>query len=426
MGDFQSLPKALFVQMGSFGTSRAMDNIKKIVLVWIHELTKPTMPTVKQFKLSSLKPYAKNTKVHSTKQIKQVADSIAAFGFNQPIVVDEKGVIIVGHGRFEAAKLLGLETVPVLQVDLSKAKADAYRLADNKLNESDWDMELVIEELKLLEPDMAELTGFDMDLLVDDDEKDDVVPELPEEPKSKLGEIYQLGEHRLMCGDSTKLEDVERLMDGQKADVVVTDPPYNTGMQGKEGGEKARLSHMFNDKIENWHEFLADVFANYFALTKGECAFYVFIDWRKVGDVRGAMEKLMDVKNVIVWDKKVHGLGSDYKSTYELCIVGKKGKPEIKNRFGLDYQDIWRLQREMGRNKDHATAKPVELCEKPIKHASKEDDIVLDLFGGSGSTLIAAEKLRRRCYMMELDPKYVDVIIKRWEEYTEEKAVKLN
>jgi DNA modification methylase len=221
------------------------------------------------------------------------------------------------------------------------------------------------------------------------------------------------------------MEDVERLMDGKKADCVVTDPPYNTGMEGKPSDEKAWLSHMFNDSIENWPEFLTDVFGNYYAVTKGDCAFYVFIDWRRVNDIRSEMEKHMDVKNVIVWDKKVHGLGSDYKSTYELCIVGKKGKPEINNRFGLDYQDIWRLQREMGRNKDHATAKPVELLVKPISHASKSDDIVLDLFLGSGSTLIAAEKTGRICYGMELDPKYVDVILKRWEDYTGKTAQKL-
>ena len=133
----------------------------------------------------------------------------------------------------------------------------------------------------------------------------------------------------------------------------------------------------------------------------------------------------MPVKNVIVWDKKVHGLGSDYKFTYEMIVVGKKGKPEIHNRFGLDYQDIWRLQREMGRNTDHSTAKPIELLEKPIKHASKEDDIVLDLFLGSGSTLIACEKTNRICYGMEIDPKYTDVIIKRYEDYTGNKAIKL-
>lgn len=196
----------------------------------------------------------------------------------------------------------------------------------------------------------------------------------------------------------------------------------------KKKAGSTRLSHMFQDSFtpEQYSQLLDDVFTNYLTVTKGECAYYVFIDWRKMGDIKAKLEKLMDVKNVLVWDKQVHGLGSDYKFTYEMCVVGKKGKPEINNRYGLDYQDIWRVQRQMGRNEDHATAKPVELLEKPIKHASKQDDIVLDLFGGSGSTLIACEKTKRTCYMMELDPKYCDVIIKRYEDYAGQRAIKLN
>lgn len=375
--------------------------------------------------INLLKPYEKNAKKHPKKQIEQVAASIKEFGFNQPIVVDKNNVVIVGHGRLEAAKLLGLTDVPVTVVDLTEEQAKSYRLADNKLNESEWDMGLVIEELKELSDPMLELSGFDKDLILEPDAKDDEVPEnVP--TRAKLGDIWQLGKHRVMCGDSISLEAVEALMDGSKADLVVTDPPYNTGMDGEGKAEKAWLSHMFNDKIENWEVFLNDIFANYYAVTKGQCAFYVFIDWRKVQDIRLAMEKLMDVKNVIVWDKKVHGLGSDYKFTYELCVVGKRGKPEISNRYGTDYQDIWRVQRQIGRNESHATAKPVELLEKPIIHASKQDDIVLDLFLGSGSTLIAAEKTGRICYGMELDPKYADVIIERYEQYTGNKAVKIS
>ncbi len=376
--------------------------------------------------ISIIKPYEKNAKKHPKKQVEQVAKSIKEFGFNQPLVLDKNNVVIVGHGRLEAAKLLGLKDVPVITVDLTEEQAKAYRLADNKLNESDWEMGLVIDELKGLSPEMLDLTGFEKDLIIEADEKDDEVPEVPVEPKSKLGDLYELGNHRILCGDSTKVDAVEILMNKRLADLVVTDPPYNTGMEGKPNDEKARLSHMFNDKIENWEQFLSDIFTNYVLYTKGDCAFYSFIDWRRVNDIRSEMEKHMDVKNVIVWDKKVHGLGSDYKSTYELCIVGKKGKPEINNRYGLDYQDIWRLQREMGRNKDHATAKPVELCEKPIKHASKADDIVMDLFLGSGSTLIASEKTGRICYGMELDPKYVDVIVQRYVDYTGKEEVKLN
>jgi len=375
-----------------------------------------------------IKPYEKNAKKHPKKQIEQVANSIKEFGMNQPIVVDKQGVIIVGHGRYEALKLLGIEVKPeyIKVVDLTEQQAKAYRLADNKLNESDWEMELVIQELKELEPAMLDLTGFDKDLIIEADEKDDEVPETPEEPRSKLGDLYELGGHRVLCGDSLKMDDVVKLMEGCLADVVVTDPPYNTGMDGEGKDEKARLSHMFNDKIENWEQFIKDFLASYMAFTKGECAFYCFIDWRRVNDIRSEMEKLMDVKNVIVWDKKVHGLGSDYKSTYELCIVGKKGKPEISNRFGLDYQDIWRLQREMGRNKDHATAKPIELLEKPIKHASKTDDIVMDLFLGSGSTIIASEKLQRKCFGMDLMPQYVDVCVQRYVDYTGNENIKLN
>jgi DNA modification methylase len=380
---------------------------------------------IKNIPIGKIKPFEKNAKKHDKKQIDQVARSIERFGWAQPLVVDKANTLIIGHCRLLAAQQLGLKEVPVLTLEaLSEKEVAALRLADNKLNESDWDMALVLPELKDLTPDLMALTGFNADLLIEPDEKDDVVPE-DAPPVCKLGDVWQLGEHRVKCGDATVITDVESLMNGEKADCVVTDPPYNTGMKPKPEDAKARLSHMFNDVIENWPEFLKDVFSNYLIATKGECVFYVFIDWRRVGDIRNEMEKSMDVKNVIVWDKKVHGLGSDYKSTYELCVVGKKGKPEIKNRFGLDYQDIWRLQREMGRNEFHATVKPVELLEKPIKHASKEDDIVLDFFGGSGSTLIACEKMNRRCFMMEKMPKYVDVIIKRWEDFSGKKAVKL-
>lgn len=390
-----------------------------------------------------IKLYEKNAKKHPEKQLKQLAKIVKEVGWRQNVEVNQKGVIIAGHGRYLAwekykdeYKLPDIwitdDTGATIQGEhatkpLTEEQEKMWRIADNTVNAmSDMDLNLAMEDLKEMSDEMLNLTGYSKDLLVEEDQKDDEVPETPEEPKSKLGDLYEFGGHRVLCGDSTKIDDVEKLMDGQKADLVVTDPPYNTGMQGKPGDEKARLSHMFNDKIENWEQFIKDFLANYYANTKGECAYYVFIDWRKVNDIRAGMEELMDVKNVIVWDKKVHSLGSDYKSTYELCIVGKKGNPEISNRFGLDYQDIWRLQREMGRNKDHATAKPVELLEKPIKHASKEDDIVLDLFLGSGSTLIASQKTGRICYGMELDVKYCDVIVQRYVDYTGNATIKKN
>ena len=161
-------------------------------------------------KIENIKPYEKNAKKHPKKQVEQIAKSIKEFGFNQPIVIDKKGVIIVGHGRYEAAKLLGLSDVPVIEVELTEEQAKAYRLADNKLNESEWEMDLVIEELKGLSEEMLDLTGFDKDLIIEPDDKDDEVPEVPEEPKSKLGDLYELGNHRVLCGDATKKEDVER------------------------------------------------------------------------------------------------------------------------------------------------------------------------------------------------------------------------
>ncbi len=368
--------------------------------------------------IEEIKPYEKNAKLHSEKQVKKVADSINKFGWTQPIVVDMKGVIIAGHCRYIAAQLLGLEKVPVFEMDLDEEKAKTLRLLDNKLNESPFDMDIVIGELKSISLEMVNLTGFDQDLIIENKADDDNVPSVPKIPKSRVGDIYQLGSHRILCGDSTKIGDVEKLMDGKKCDVVVTDPPYNTGMDGENKDAKARLSHMFNDNIENWQQFLETIFSNYCQVSKEDCAFYVFIDWRSVQDIRKTLESLMDVKNVIVWDKQVHGLGSDYKFTYELCVVGKRGKPEINNRYGTDYQDIWRVQRKMGRNEDHATAKPVELLEKPIIHASKQGDIVLDLFLGSGTTLIASDRTGRICYGMELDEKYVDVIVQRYVDCT--------
>lgn len=380
-------------------------------------------------KLANIKPYSKNAKEHNPKQIKLIAESIKRFGFNQAIVIDKNNEIVAGHGRYEGAKLLGLKDVPVLQLEkLTDEEIKAYRLADNQINAmTGFNMSLVIPELKGLSEELFNLTGFDADLLIEPDEADDIIPEnVP--ARSKLGDLYELGSHRVLCGDSTQQEAVLRLMDGKKADLMVSDPPYNTGMEGKPKDEKARLSHMFMDNFteEQYTKLITDFIKNSFDNTKGECAFYCFIDWRRGGQIKSIMETFMDVKNVIVWDKKVHGLGSDYKSTYELCVVGKKGKPEINNRFGLDYQDIWRLQREMGRNKDHATAKPIELLVKPITHASKQDDIVLDLFLGSGSTLIASQKTGRICYGMELDPKYVDVIVQRYVDYVDNPVVKCN
>lgn len=332
----------------------------------------------------------------------------------RPIIVNLDGMILGGNMRYRALQQLGWEIKPEWVKTAESLTAEEQRrfIVEDNVGFGDWDWDELSTEY---EKEELEDWGLDVDKWKDDDVIEDEVPEVTENPVSKLGEVYQLGRHKIMCGDSTKIEDVEKLMDGKKADEVITDPPYNTGMS-KKADETTWLSHMFNDSFtkEQFESLITDGFANMFSFTKGDAVFYVFIDWRNVGFIKDKLTEIMPVHNVIVWDKQVHGLGSDYKFTYEMCVVGKKGKPRIENRIGLDYQDIWRVQRTMGRNEDHATAKPIELLVKPINHASKQDDIVLDLFLGSGSTLIACEQTNRICYGMEIDPKYIDVIRKRY------------
>jgi len=373
-------------------------------------------------------PYEKNAKKHPKKQIAQVAASIKEFGFNQPIVVDKKGVIIVGHGRYEAAKSLGMkdEDMPVTVVNLTEEQANAYRLADNKLNESEWDMSLVVEELKGLSEPMLELTGFDKDLILEADEKDDEVPELPEEPKSKLGDLYQLGEHRVMCGSSTEVDDVEKLMDGKKANMMFTDPPYLMGFTGNVHGDgtksfNAKHGAIKNDKmsVEDGKQFISDFIR--LASTYVDGAFYICFYRLGLHYVFNALEENgMSYKAVIIWDKGNHTLSnSDYMSRYEPIVYG--WFKEHKFYGGRTNYDIWKIDRTK-KNELHPTMKPTALCEEGITNSAERNGIVLDLFLGSGSTLIAAQKTGRICYGMELDPKYVDVIVKRWEDYTGEKA----
>jgi DNA modification methylase len=357
-------------------------------------------------------PYSKNAKKHPAKQIEQIAASIKEFGFNQPIVVDKQGVIIVGHGRYEAAKLLGIKDPPTITVDLTEDQAKAYRLADNKLNESEWDMQLVIEELKGLSEPMVELTGFDTDLLIEPDEKDDLVPDLPEEPTSKLGDLYQLGEHRVLCGDSTKIEDVERLMDGKKVDMVFTDPPYGMNLKPK----KNYASRKRRTESEEYEPIIGD--QTEFDMT----GVFSAVD-APVWFVWGADYLYRSIPNfrdgsILVWAKRMSEEENKvFGSAFELCWTYPKRKKDIWFVRGIN-QSAERLG-------EHPTQKPTELGVRAISRNTNEGGIIFDAFLGSGSTLIAAEKTGRICYGMELDPKYVDVIVKRWEDYTGNKAAKI-
>lgn len=363
--------------------------------------------------ISQIKPYEKNAKKHPKKQVEQVANSIKEFGFNQPIVLDKENVIIVGHGRFEAAKSLGLKDVPVIKVNLTKEQANAYRLADNKLNESEWDMSLVVEELKGLSEAMVDLTGFDKDLLIEPDEQDDVIPEnVPS--RSKLGDLYELGQHRVLCGDSTQSEAVLRLMDGKKADMVFTDPPYGVDYVSRVDKDRRKAwGGIKNDDLKDrdLQVFLEKAIPLHF-----RCPQYICCNWQSVKDF---FESLDMPSSLIVWDKKSMGLGANFRSQHEFILF--YGKLNHRNET-----NVWSLKRDSVSSYKHPTQKPVELIVRALVNSSKESNAIYDAFLGSGSTLIACEKTGRICYGMELDPKYVDVIVQRYVDYVDNPVVKCN
>lgn len=405
----------------------------------------------------NIKPYAKNAKKHPKKQIEQVANSIREFGMNQPIVVDKNGVIIVGHGRYEALKHLGWEIKDeyIKVVDLTEEQAKSYRLADNKLNESEWDMALVIEELKGLSEPMLELTGFDKDLIIEPEEKDDEVPETPEDPKSKLGDLYELGKHRILCGDSTKTEDLAKLMDGRMADMVFTDPPYNVGY---EGSGKNTSNTIMNDEMsdEAFDEFLVQAFHRIAENIKKTAGCYIFHSHKTASDFEKALKEtgfLIDTQ--LIWNKPSAGMGmNDYRTKHEpfyYAYLSKEDKNFYGDRTGTTVwkipedddkalkwfkriqesleqgsSTIWTMKRANVAEYVHPTQKPVELPAIAMTKSSKQDDIILDTFLGSGTTLIAAQKTGRICYGMELDPKYVDVIVQRYVDYTGNNKIKKN
>ena len=394
-------------------------------------------------KVNDLIPYINNSRTHSEEQVNQIVASINEFGFTNPLLIDEKDNIIAGHGRLMASKKLGMEEVPCIVLEgLTEAQKKAYIIADNKMAlNAGWDDELLkieLENLKELDFDL-ELTGFNVDELDDilgkNEEEteivEDEVPEVPEEPKAKLGDIYQLGNHRLMCGDSTKLEDVQELMNGNKADMVFTDPPYGVSASGGRSQTKDKLGMkaIINDELRNNEltQFLSD-FISAMQYKEG-ASIYICYPWATQKEFTEAIQMNgLKIKNCIIWDKKVFGLNGfkGYRPQYEMIYFCCKDDFEW---YGDKAQsNIWQISREINREEqgNHPTPKPIELIAKALNNSSKQEDIVLDVFGGSGSTLIACEQLNRNCYMMELDPKYIDVIIKRWEKFTGKKAVKLN
>ncbi len=392
---------------------------------------------VQQIELEQLVPYARNARTHSDSQVAQIAGSIAEFGFVNPVLVGGDNIIIAGHGRVMAAKKLGLKTVPTIKLDhLTENQRRALVIADNKIAENaGWDEELLRLELQnLADEDFdLDLLGFDDveldDLLasLDDDEAaalDENIPEVQENPVSRTGDIWIMGEHRLLCGDSTSEADMKKLMDGELADMVFTDPPYNVnyGDTAKDklrskGGAKP-IAKIMNDNLgDDFEEFLTAACKNMLAHTKG--ALYICMSSSELDTLQSAFRNAGGKwSTFIIWAKNTFTLGrSDYQRQYEPILYGWKDGNDRYWCGARDQGDVWFYNKPQ-KNDLHPTMKPVDLVVRGIKNSSKTLDIVLDPFGGSGSTLIAAEHTGRQARLIELDPKYVDVIVRRWQEMT--------
>jgi DNA modification methylase len=372
--------------------------------------------------INSIVPYARNSRTHSDEQVAQIAASIKEWGFTNPILIDVDGEIIAGHGRLMAAQKLGLTEVPcITAVGWTDAQKKAYVIADNKLAlNAGWDDEmLAVEfgELKELDFDIS-LTGFNADELANllkEPEKEgltdeDDVPEAPEVPVTVEGDVWILGRHRLMCGDSTSIDAVEKLMDGGKADMVFTDPPYGVDYDG-----------INNDDRDGLDGLLRGAFSSYLSTCKSGAAIYVFHSDKCADIFHSVFREFFHFSSMVIWAKNSLTLSrTDYQSQHEPCLYGWM-KGGAHSFYGDRKQvSVWRFDKE--RVEGHTTPKPVALIERALENSSKGGDIVSDLFGGSGSTLIACQKSSRDCRMMELDPKYCDVIIKRWQDFTGEQA----
>lgn len=378
---------------------------------------------VEELALSDITPYEKNPRKND-EAVKYVAESIKQFGFKVPIVIDKNNVIVCGHTRYKAAKKLKLKKVPcVMADDLTDEQIKAYRLADNKTGEfAEWDLDILnleLEDLNFTDIDMSDF-GFDLDFEKDDTlgevVEDDFEEELPEEPKSKLGDIYQLGNHRLMCGDSTSIDNINKLMNGEKADMVFTDPPYGNGNSGKYGRGKLGVRTILND--EN-----LDCFNKFISILPTDKIIY-FLQWRTLAEsLETIKNKQLKINTVGVWDKKNAGLNGAGGISEQWEAIIFAGNLKYK-KFGGNVFSIAR-ENHKRENSPHPHQKPIKLLAE-IFNFIEGSAVILDPFGGSGSTLIACEQLNIICYMMELDPKYVDVIISRWEQFTGEKAIKIN
>ena len=407
-------------------------------------------------KIASLKPYAGNARTHSRKQLKQIAASIERFGFTNPVLISDAGEIIAGHGRVEAAKQIGWKAVPTLALShLSETERRAYVLADNKLAlNAGWDRDILAIELQaLIDFDFdVELTGFslaEIDLVLDEasdadpdgsDAAEDHVMFATGKPVSRQGDLWHLGRHKLFCGDARCSIDFEALLGAERADLVFTDPPYNVKIDGNVcglGSVKHREFAFASGEMteDQFTAFLSDTLGNVGSVMRDGAIAFVCMDWRHMGELLAAGRGCFtELKNLVVWNKTNGGMGAFYRSKHELIFVFKQGTAEHTNSFGLGETGRYRTNvwdhagiSSIGASRSeelamHPTVKPVALIAEAIRDCSRRGEIVLDCFGGSGSTLIAAEKTGRCARLIEYDPLYCDTIIRRWEKLTGKRA----
>jgi len=394
---------------------------------------------IEQWPTAKLLPYARNARTHSDDQVAQIAASIAEFGFTNPILAGSDGIIVAGHGRLAAAQKLGLEIVPVVVLDhLTPTQRRALVIADNRIAENaGWDDAMLRIELEALQLEGFDLdiTGFDADALAEliaGDEPDnegqtdeDAVPEVGETPISRPGDVWIMGQHRLLCGDATVAECYDRLMQGDTADMVFTDPPYNVNYANSAKDKmRGKDRAILNDNLgDGFYDFLLAALTPTVAHCSG--GIYVAMSSSEL-DVLQAAFRAAGGKwsTFVIWAKNTFTLGrADYQRQYEPILYGW---PEGATRHWCgdrDQGDVWAIKKPQ-KNDLHPTMKPVELVERAIRNSSRPGNVVLDPFGGSGTTLIAAEKSGRIARLIELDPKYVDVIVRRWEEFTGKQAIR--
>ena len=389
------------------------------------------MMQIETVNIADLQPDPKNARKHDETNLKAIKASLSEFGQRKPIVITSKNVVVAGNGTLAAARSLGWDVIDAVRVpaDWTANQIKAFALADNRTAElADWDRDILSTQLVELQTDGWDISliGFDVTDLPTKpaDENDDIIPEPPAEPISKLGDVWQLGRHRLMCGDSTNIDAVDKLTEGLTMDMAFTDPPYGVAYTGgiQFTGKDTGVAVMNNrDMIKNDDiDLYAEVMSMLSLKVDGPC--YIWFADTKAAKLYEAAETYGDIHALIIWVKNggYGALNANYKQKHEPCLYWKRKGATLNFIGSTTETTIWEIDKD-GKNKLHPTQKPVALAHKAISNHKAET--VLDLFGGSGATLIAAEQLNRTCYMMELDPQYVDVIIKRWETLTGQTAV---